>query len=156
MTSAIKINDLGLLRYGKAVLEGRDPQEFRGTFPSEEFVCFGQYKENNEPLWVITLHSFQEKHDCLLEMAFNKKGLFSAELFKKIGRVIADYMFNQACLMRCTAHIRAGNYKSLRLVKAWGFVLEGIKRKGFISPKIEDMHILGLLKEDCVWLSGRQ
>jgi len=155
MTPDFKINDLGLLRYGKAVLEGKNPQDFANSFPSDQFVCFGQYNEEKMPLWVITLHSFQKNHDCLLEMAFNKKGLFSAQLFKKIGYVIADYMFNQANLLRCTAEIRASNYKSLRLVKAWGFVLEGIKKHGFVSPKIEDMHILGLYKENCIWLSGR-
>lgn len=155
MSPEFKINDLGLLRYGKAVLEGKHPDEFKNAFPSEEYACFGQYKENNEPLWVVTLHSFRKNHDCLLEMAFNKTGLFSAELFKKIGRVVGDYMFNHANLIRCTAEIRASNQKSLRLAKAWGFVLEGVKKHGFISPKVEDMHILGIYKENCIWLSGR-
>jgi len=155
MSSQIKINDLGLLRYVKASIEGERPDKYANAFPNDEFVCFGQYKANKDPWWAITLHSFQERHDCTIEMAINRAGLFPASLFKTIGCIVADYIFNQANLLRCTAYIRASNKKSIRLVKAWGFVLEGIKRKGFISPKIEDMHILGLIKEECIWLSGR-
>lgn len=155
MTSQIKINDLGLLRYAKASIEGVSSDTYANAFPADEFVCFGEYRKNKEPWWVVVLHSFEKNHDCVLELSFNREGLFSYNLFKRIGCVVADYLFNQANLLRCTTYIRASNHKSIRLAVAMGFVLEGIKRKGFITPKVEDMHILGLIKEECVWLSGR-
>lgn len=148
----IKINDINLLKYSYSEITGEDINLLSDEFPKDKYVCFGQYHKNGEPFWVVTMHSFKEKHDCHLELSINLKGLLSSDTFKRMGRIIFDYVFKQANLNRCTVNIRASNVPSQRLAKAWGFVYEGTKRKGYEPPKIEDMQIYGLLKEECRWI----
>ncbi len=150
--SDIKINDLALLKFGYASLSDQSPVDLKDKFPADEYVCFGQYHDDGEPFWSCIMHSFKEKHDCLIDIAINKRGLLTPKTFDRIASVVFDYVFNQSDLVRCTAEVRKSNEASMNLVVKWGFELEGIKRKGYSTPNIEDMYIFGLLKENCQWV----
>jgi RimJ/RimL family protein N-acetyltransferase len=148
----VQINDINLLKYAYFRVTGEEFQDFDGTFPADKYVCFGEYHQNKEPLWVVYLYNFQRCHDCFLDIALNIKGLFSRQLFVRIALIIFDYVFKQAKLIRCTITVRQSNKRSLRLVKAWGFKEEGYQRLGCRVPNVEDMHILGMLKSECAWI----
>lgn len=151
----IRINDLYLLRYCHASVTGKDMNILKDEFPTQQYACFGEYHADGTPMWVVSIYEFQKGHDCKLDIAMNIRGLFSRALFEKMGRVIADYAFNQAKLVRGTIQVRASNKSSLRLVKKWGFKEEGYIRKGYGLPKVEDMYLLGMLKEECVFIGDR-
>lgn len=148
----VKINDLNLLRYCYARTVGRDVEELKNSFPSDKCVCFGEYRSDGDPLWAVNLYDFKHNHDCKADIVMNVKGLFTTSLFSRIARVIFNYVFCQAKLARCSLQIRASNAKSLRLVRAWGFKEEGCKRHGYVFPKVEDMVLFGMLKDDCRWI----
>ncbi len=147
----VVINDINLLKFCESQIDEQDIPEIGDVFPVEKCVCFGQYNSANEPWWVVTLYNFKSGHDCMIGLSLNIKGMFSPSLFKMMGRVIFDYAFKQANLLRCTVSVRASNKASIRLAKAWGFKEEGLKRLAYQNP-LEDMYILGLLKSECVWI----
>jgi len=148
----VKINDLNLLRYCHTKMGGSLTDELKESFPTEKCVCFGEYRDDGEPLWAASLYDFKNNHECNLDMTLNHKGIMSPSLFKRIGRVLCDYIFNQAKLKRCNSSIRISNHASIKLTKAYGFQIEGIKRHGFVASKAEDMVLLGLLKDECRWI----
>lgn len=148
----VKINDLTLLKFCHTKMGGRHTEEMRECFPADKCVCFGEYRSDGEPLWAATLYDFKNNHECNLDMTLNHKGLLSASLFKRIGRVLCDYMFKQANLNRCNSNIRISNAASIKLTKAYGFQFEGVKRDGYVAPQKEDMVLLGLLKDECRWI----
>lgn len=152
MMRDVKINDLELLKYCETAIAGKDIPEFPDEFPHDRCVCFGQYGQDGQPRWVVALYDFKEGHDCIMDVALNIKGLFSPSLFKMMGRVVFDYIFNQAKLVRCSAHIRVSNKASIRISKAWGMKQEGIIRSGYKTPPIEDKVLFGMLKTECVWI----
>lgn len=150
--ASVKINDLDLLRYCHAKITGQHFDSLKSAFPEDKYVCFGEYRDDGQPLWSAVLHDFKNNHECTIEMALNHKGLLSPSVFKRIGRVVCDYIFNQANLTRCNSNIRISNAASIKLTKAYGFKIEGLKRDGYAPPKKEDMIILGLLKDECRWI----
>lgn len=147
----VKINDINLLKFCEISIFGSQATDFNDEFPSDKYVCFGSYGNDGKPLWSVVLHGFKERHECVIDFALSSKGMFSPNLFKKIARVIANYGFVQANLVRGTICIRESNKASIRLAKAWGFKEEGIKRLGYRNPD-EDMHMLGILKTECKWI----
>jgi hypothetical protein len=152
--SGLCINDLDLLRYCHASVTGKEMEVVKNEFPKQEYACFGEYHENGEPMWAVTIYDFKKDHDCKLDIAMDIRGLFSRELFEKMAKVVFGYVFNQANLLRCTIQVRASNKRSLRLVKRWGFKEEGLIRNGYGPPKIEDMYILGMLRQECRFIGG--
>ena len=148
----VKINDLNLIRYCHAKITGRSVDDLKNAFPNDKYVGFGEYRDDGEPLWSAILHDFKNNHECTIEMTLNHKGLLSTSMFKRIGRVLCDYMFNQAKLNRCNSNIRISNSVSIKLTKAFGFKIEGLKRDGYSPPRKEDMVLLGLLKDECRWI----
>lgn len=150
--SNVKINDLNLLRFCHAKIVGKELEDFKNSFPEDKCVCFGEYHYDGEPKWSAVLYKFTKNHDCLLELTMNLRGLFSRKLFEKMARVVFDYAFNQANLLRISTTVRASNKRSYRITKAWGFEVEGIKKLGYGPPNVEDMVNFGLLKENCQWI----
>lgn len=147
----IKINDLGLLRYCQAAIGG-DIDEIKDAFPADKYVCFGEYRSDGEPLWVVALYNFKHQHNCEIDITLNPKGIFTTSIFSRMGRVVFNYIFDQAKLERATVKVRESNEKSIRLAKAWGFIKEGFIRKGYSKPNIENMVILGILRSECRWI----
>lgn len=148
----VKINDLDLLRFCHAKIVGKELKDFNGAFPADECVCFGEYHADGEPKWSAVLYKFKKNHDCLLELAMNLRGLFSRKLFEKMARVVFDYAFNQAKLLRMSTQVRVSNKKSIRITKAWGFEQEGLTKSGYGPPDVEDMVNFGLLRGNCKWI----
>jgi hypothetical protein len=146
------INDIILLKYCEEQMVEKEFLEVGDVFPTEKCVCFGQYHDDGDPWWSAALYNFKSEHDCVMALALNIKGLMSPSLFKMMARVVFNYIFNQSNLKRCSSYVRASNKASLRITKAWGMKQEGIKRQGFIYPKIEDMHMFGMLKNECQWI----
>lgn len=64
---------------------------------------------------------------------------------------MCDYPFNFLDCGRVTIPVKADNAECLRFVKHFGFTEEGRLRKAF--PDGQDLVILGLLKNECRWLS---
>lgn len=64
---------------------------------------------------------------------------------------VFDYAFRTAKLRRITARISRSNARMLRLADHLGFCREGLYRQG--SPDGEDQVLLGMLKEECRWVS---
>lgn len=149
--ASVKINDLNLLKYCYERVSVGEMVTVPDIFPSDRCICFGEYYSDGEPIWSAVLCNFQ-KHDCLLELAMNIRGLFSRVLFERMARVVFDYAFNKAGLLRISTKVRLSNTPSLKITKGWGFEVEGIVKKGYAPPRVEDMVIFGLLKENCKWL----
>lgn len=148
----VKINDLELLRFCENKVAGKQIDDFPTEFPTDRCVCFGDYRSDGEPLWSVVLHDFKERHDCMMDLALNLNGMFSPSLFRMMGRVVFDYIFKQANLVRCSSQVRASHTASLRITKAWGMKEEGLRRLGFRTPQPEDMIIFGMLKTECPWI----
>lgn len=68
---------------------------------------------------------------------------------KRFAYAVAYYPFWQLQCRRVTAFIAVENEKSLSLAQRLGFRIEGTVRNWFPTG---DAHILGLLREDFVWL----
>lgn len=146
----IQINNLDLLKFCHARILG---EELDATeFPTDKCVCFGEFYEDGEPYWSAVIRKVREGHDCFLEFAMNLRGMFTPSQFQRMARVVFNYIFVQANLLKCNTHVRVSNKKSIRITKAWGFSIEGITRLGFGKPKIEDMIHFGLLKDECKWI----
>lgn len=151
----VRINDLGLLKFCETKMSeigGIELADLPDVFPSEHCVCFGDYRDDGEPRWVAVLHHFIEKHDCQMDLVINTGGVLTPSLFKMMGRVVFDYIFNQAKLLRCSSYVRETNTPSLRITRAWGMRQEGVKRLGYKTPKVEDMIMFGMLKTECSWI----
>jgi hypothetical protein len=148
----VKINDLQLLKYCEEKIAGKELVDFPDKFPSHRCVCFGDYGVDGEPLWVVVLYDFKEGHDCLMDLTLNIKGMLTPSLFKMMGRVVFDYIFNQAKLVRCSSQVRISHESSIRITKAWGMKEEGRRRLGFKHPYFEDAIIFGMLKTECPWI----
>lgn len=148
----IKINDLYLLKHAYKEIIGEEFPHEGNKFPDDKYVCFGEYHSDKTPFWIVIFHSFIRSHDCMIELFINKKGLFTLSTFKRMAVVVFNYVFCQAKLNRCSVQVRKSNKASMRLARAWGFQFEGIKRNGYGPPRTEDMHLFGLLKEECRWV----
>jgi RimJ/RimL family protein N-acetyltransferase len=146
------INDPLLKKLCYLRSSGLNDENFNINLPDSfnKTVNFGEYKNDKSPLWSINLYDY-DGHDCRIDISLENKGLIHPNILKRIGFMLADYMFNQLNLERCTLHIRASNHKSIRIGEFFGFKLEGIKRNGFDNPT-EDLVILGLLKSECSWI----
>lgn len=148
----VKINDLELLKFSQVAIYGKVHDGIGDTFPDDRYVCFGEYRPDGQALWAVSVYDFKRDHNCVLDVALNLNGLFSRELFEKMAKVTFNYTFVQANLLRVTAYVRVSNKRSQRVVNKWGFVEEGIVRKGFGPPNIEDMIAYGMLKTECKWI----
>lgn len=148
----VKINDYGLLKYCEEKMAGGAILDFPDVFPTDRCICFGDYRDDGEPHWVVVLYDFKGKHDCQMDLTLNLKGVLTPSLFKMMGRVVFDYIFNQAKLVRCSSHVRASHKASLKITKAWGMKEEGIRRLGYSIPTVEDMILFGMLKTECPWI----
>jgi hypothetical protein len=146
----IAINDLNLLKFCHEKVGGYG-KPIGDEFP-DNCVVLGQYRNDKEPLWVMVLHEFKEDHDCMMDLTLNHKGMLTPSLFRMMGRVVFDYIFKQANLVRCSSQVRASHKASIKITKAWGMREEGIKRLGFKYPKPEDMYLFGMLKTECPWI----
>jgi RimJ/RimL family protein N-acetyltransferase len=146
----IEINNLDLLKfcYEKIIGEPLDKSEF----PLDECVCFGEFYNDGEPYWSAVVRKIRKEHDCYLEFAMNLRGMFSRSQFEEMARVVFNYIFVQSKLVKCNTNVRISNKKSIRITKAWGFTIEGIKRIGFGHPNPEDMVLFGMLKTECPWI----
>lgn len=148
----VRINDIELLKFcEKKIAMGR-PIDLPNEFPSDRCVCFGDYRNDGQPLWVVVLYDFKESHDCQMDLALNLNGMLPPSLFRMMGRVVFDYIFNQANLVRCSSQVRVSHKASLRITKAWGMKEEGLRRLGFQYPEPEDMIMFGMLKTECPWI----
>jgi RimJ/RimL family protein N-acetyltransferase len=65
-------------------------------------------------------------------------------------RALFGYPFEQLGVVRITANVRASNSRSISACKRIGFAWEGTIRKGYNGA--EDVHLFGMLREDCPWL----
>lgn len=146
------INDPFLKKFCYIKSNGLDNENINTNLSDlfNDTISFGEYKTDKSPLWSINIYNF-DGHDCRIDISLNNNGLVHPNTLKRIGFMLADYMFIQLNLERCTLHIRASNYKSIRIGEFFGFKLEGIKRNGFDNPK-EDLVIMGLLKSECSWI----
>lgn len=63
---------------------------------------------------------------------------------------IFTYPFEEMRVARVTAPVKSTNTRSIRLVTALGFMLEGTLRRAGRAG--EDIHLYGMLKEECRWL----
>lgn len=151
--SEISINNLELLRYSQMAIHGSIPDHIGDVFPAEKYTCFGEFREDGQALWVVSVYDFKKGHDCTMDIALNlSSGLFSRSLFEKIARVTCDYVFNQCELLRMTTFVRASNRRSYRITKRWGYVEEGLVRLGFGPPNPEDMVVFGMTRDECKWI----
>lgn len=148
----VLINDINLLKYSKIAIHGKVPEHISDDFPTDRYACFGEYREDGQALWAVSVYDFKRGHDCTLDVALNVKGLFSRVLFEKIAKIVCNYAFVQNNLIRMTTFVRVSNKKSYRITKKWGFVEEGLIRMGFGEPNPEDMYVFGMLKTDCKWI----
>lgn len=153
---SIKINDLEIARFCYAKVKGIDIRELEGKELSrkDKEVSFGENKPDGTPLWAASVYKVSE-NDCRLDLALNVKGLFSPKTFRRMAYVVFDYIFNQCQLARCTTTVRESNKASIRITKAFGLKIEGIKRNSYQNPT-ENMVVFGMLKEECPWLGESQ
>lgn len=68
---------------------------------------------------------------------------------RKYIKAVFRYAFGQCACDRVTVRIQDSNDKSLNMVERLGFVREGTLRQALNK---EDMHIYGMLKDECRWL----
>jgi hypothetical protein len=115
-------------------------------------LCIGQSREDGEVDWVLTLHSFKGVHDCMLELVLNHEGMFTKDKFIALATICFNWIFNQIGLLRCSTTVRVSNKASIKLTKALGMRVEGMKRLGFMCPKPEDMVLFGMLRDECRWI----
>jgi len=151
MISNVKINDQELLRYSLSKIENRENIKVEEVFDEGDYICFGQYLQD-QPYWIVTLYDFTTQGDCLLDITLNIKGLLSVDTFHRIAKIVGEYAFNQADRTRVSTQVRASNKNSIRITKAFGFQVEGLVRKGYNLPIIEDKILFGMLKEECPWI----
>lgn len=153
----VLINDFDLLKECEAAIakeSGNEMPQMPDTFPSHRCVCFGERHMDGSPYWVVVLYDFREGHDCMIDLFLNIKGMFTNSLHHKIGRVIANYAFEQAGLKKINSCVRASNKRAMRINKLFGFKEEGIIRLGYLPPTVEDKYVFGMLRSDCKWLKG--
>jgi hypothetical protein len=151
----ILINDFELYKECQTEIAkfcGNKIPEYPEAFPIEKSVCFGERYACGAPHWVVVLYNFKERHDCMIDLYLNVIGVFTMSIHHRIGRVIADYAFKQAGLKRITSTVRASNKRAMRVNKLFGFQHEGVIRSGYLPPLEEDMHLFGMLRDDCKWL----
>lgn len=85
--------------------------------------------------------------DCELTFAANSPRWCR----KGILRALFHYPFEQMNLKRMTLIVGENNPRALKLNQGLGFVIEGKARKAYDGTN--DAYILGILKEDCKWLT---
>lgn len=153
MISAVKINDKALLDYSLDKIYAEGDSNLYDHLISREIITFGQYF-GDEPYWVMSIYDFTTKGDCTIDIVLNKKGLLSVDTFERIGRIAGDYVFNQNNCIRVSTHVRESNIKSLKFTQSFGFKVEGVIRKGYTKPIVEDKIIFGMLREECPWIYG--
>lgn len=146
-------NDIELLKFCYRKVTGEPDAEILDPNPFSNTYCVGQYREDGEPLWAVAAYGFSRSHhDCKLDIATNVKGLFSRDLFVRMATQVFHDLFLRAKLLRCTAEVRVSNKASIRLVEAWGFSKEGFRPDGAGRPKVEDLYLYGMLKDECRWI----
>ena len=64
-----------------------------------------------------------------------------------------DYPFNELRMRRVTAPIKSRNKKSIEFVRNLGFTHDGTLKHYYAD---DDLHLYGLLKEDCRFLEMRK
>lgn len=84
-------------------------------------------------------------YDCNLHIAIDDKRCVT----RAVLRCVFGYPFDQLGLARVTGLVPASNQAALDFDLRLGFREEGRKVKAFGD---EDEIILGLLKEDCIWI----
>lgn len=65
-------------------------------------------------------------------------------------RAFMAYPFRQLGCRRVTASAASDNPRSIRMLEGFGFVREGVQRKGYDG--VRDAVCFGMLIEDCRWL----
>lgn len=60
------------------------------------------------------------------------------------------FPFNVLGCRRITNVVEADNEQSLEVTRKLGYTLEGVMRKASVTGK--DLHIFGMLREECKWL----
>lgn len=152
MSVGVRINDLDLLKYIQVAIYGEVSSGIGDVFPGDRYVCFGEFREDGQAMWAVSVYDFKGGHDCTLDVALNLEGLLSRNLFEKIARVVCNYTFVQSKLLRMTTYVRASNERSRRITRRWGFREEGYIRLGFGPPRPEDMYVFGMTYDECKWI----
>lgn len=154
---SVVINDIELLKECESAIakaSGNEMPPIPDEYPIDKSVCFGERYTNGDPYWVVVLYNFRERHDCMIDLFLNIKGVFTNSFHHRIGKIIANYAFEQAGLKKINSCVRASNKRAMRINKLFGFKQEGIIRSGYLPPNEEDKFVFGMLRSDCKWLKG--
>jgi hypothetical protein len=107
--------------------------------------------ERNDRLVAGVLYEGMTKRDVNMHCAIDDPYAVNFEyLF-----TVFDYPFNQCNLARVTGLVPRKNDKALKFdIDKVGFKVEGIVRSAL--PDGDDIVVLGMLRDECKWLNGRQ
>jgi hypothetical protein len=107
--------------------------------------------ERNDVLVAGVLYESMTKYDCNMHCAIDDPRVLNFEyLF-----TVFHYPFVQCGLRRVTGLVPESNQKALAFdINKVGFRVEGLVRKALAND--ENVYVLGMLKEECKWLQGRQ
>jgi RimJ/RimL family protein N-acetyltransferase len=117
----------------------------------DQKVCWGEWYEaigfvHDGEMIAAALYNYMTEFDCAMHFAASKPHWMQGDFINVIFR----YPFKQMDLRRVTSYTWADNANALRLVRAFGFVDEGILRDaGGTVDKPVDVIVLGLLRKDC-------
>lgn len=115
------------------------------SFPSDAHAIA---MEVDDDIAAVTVWNSIEQYNCLISIASDgtRRWMTREFLFRSFA-----YPFVQLGLPRVTVKIDEDNIESVRLGVHLGFSFEGAMRKA--APGGRREIIMGLLKEDCRWIS---
>jgi RimJ/RimL family protein N-acetyltransferase len=114
-------------------------------------VCWGEWYEaigfeHDGELIAAALYNFMTDFDCAMHFASSGVHWMQESFLQAIFR----YPFKQMNLRRVTSYTWESNADALKLVRAFGFIDEGVLRQaGGTETAPEDVIVLGLLRKDC-------
>lgn len=103
---------------------------------------------DNQPLVVVGFFNYDGINIEGAIAAAEKKRWANRKFIERCFR----YVFQENGCRRMTVRVEEGNDEALKLDLGLGFVHEGTLRKA--SQNGKDVHILGMLKEECRWING--
>ena len=107
-------------------------------------------KETNEVIGASHYHIWYPTHSrAEIGYAIYKEEYKNKGYMKEAVKAILDYGFNEMKLNRVEALIGPGNEPSLRLVKSFGFIEEGVLRQHYCKDgELQDSIMFSLLKKE--------
>jgi RimJ/RimL family protein N-acetyltransferase len=115
-------------------------------FGSTPYTAIGQIDQLGNLVGGCVIHNFTQR-DCHVHVA----GLGPRWCTRRFLGECFRHIFLRLGCVRCTGLVGATNERALKFDYGLGFKYEGTLRKHLAND--EDCHILGMLREECRWLS---